>query len=261
MLGQNHLLTSVAGWCALGAPSLALAGYPVDAATIAAGGAVCAGASMLPDLDHPSATVARSLGPVTQTLSNLVSKVAGGHRMGTHSFLGVAVFAVMVFLLLSSLGIWAQVGVAIFTSALATRVLTDARGVPCLAMACLLGVGVIALDPDPAWMPVALLLGYSFHILGDMLTPEGAPLLYPVPTRFKVPIIGTTGDFREKIIAGICGLWAVYALAVGVFLPGIQGEATAFGQGSAASTIANPLEKVGDAFSGFVASMRTEGDS
>ncbi|MFD0471915.1 metal-dependent hydrolase [Nonomuraea thailandensis] len=59
-------------------------------AELIAGAIICAGAAMLPDLDHPSATIAQTFGPLTWGLSKLVSWISGGHRGATHSL----VFAV-----------------------------------------------------------------------------------------------------------------------------------------------------------------------
>ena len=51
-------------------------GIMVNALTPAefvAGAIVCAGAAMLPDLDHPSATIAQTFGPITWGLSKAVA--------------------------------------------------------------------------------------------------------------------------------------------------------------------------------------------
>ncbi len=53
---------------------------------------VCAGAAVLPDIDHPASTVARCLGPLTGLLARIVVIVSGGHRRGTHSAVGAALF-------------------------------------------------------------------------------------------------------------------------------------------------------------------------
>ena len=54
-------------------------------AEFVAGAIICAGAAMLPDLDHPSATIAQTFGPVTWGLSKAVAWLSGGHRDATHS--------------------------------------------------------------------------------------------------------------------------------------------------------------------------------
>ena len=101
MMGHSHALTGAVAWLGL-AP--VLAGLPllnessrfIETGIMAgalkppeliAGALVCAGAAMLPDLDHPSATIAQTFGPLTWGLSKAVNWLAGGHRAATHSLL------------------------------------------------------------------------------------------------------------------------------------------------------------------------------
>lgn len=51
-----------------------------------------AGAAMISDWDHPRATVVHALPPVTEWMSRGIRHVAGGHRRGTHSLVGIAAF-------------------------------------------------------------------------------------------------------------------------------------------------------------------------
>lgn len=44
----------------------------------------------------------------------------------------------------------------------------------------------------------ALLLGYFSHILADILTPLGVPILWPFKIRFCIPILSTSNLKREK---------------------------------------------------------------
>src|SRR5699024_10210060 len=59
-----------------------------------AGSVVATGAALLPDIDHPSATIARSAGAASRLATSAVSSVAG-HRGATHTLLAVAVFTVL----------------------------------------------------------------------------------------------------------------------------------------------------------------------
>src|SRR5690606_19624518 len=99
MMGHTHALTGAIAWLGLAPPLAALpllnetsrfvdTGVMATALTPAeliAGAIICAGAAMLPDLDHPSATIAQTFGPVTWLLSKAVSWLSGGHRGATHS--------------------------------------------------------------------------------------------------------------------------------------------------------------------------------
>lgn len=50
----------------------------------------------------------------------------------------------------------------------------------------------------PAWIPLAAIIGWNSHILSDMLTREGCPLLWPVSkTKFGLHLV-TTGKRTEK---------------------------------------------------------------
>jgi inner membrane protein len=46
---------------------------------------------------------------------------------------------------------------------------------------------------------LGLSLGYLFHILGDMFSKSGVPLLYPSKKRFKIPIYRTGGPSEYVI--------------------------------------------------------------
>lgn len=50
---------------------------------------------------------------------------------------------------------------------------------------------------------IPLLVGYISHILLDMLTPEGVPLLWPVPTRFSIPLVQTGGIIERFVFIGL----------------------------------------------------------
>src|SRR5579859_2494613 len=86
--GRDHALTGAVAFAAA-APLLHL-----TALSVAAGTVLTAGAALLPDIDEPGSTISRQGGFLTMNLAWIVHRVSGGHRKGTHSFLGVAVFAV-----------------------------------------------------------------------------------------------------------------------------------------------------------------------
>jgi hypothetical protein len=68
MMGHSHAVSGTTVWLA-GAAGLAAAGWPESPWHVVAGTVVCAGAALLPDLDHPSATIVLALGPVTRLLA------------------------------------------------------------------------------------------------------------------------------------------------------------------------------------------------
>ena len=89
MLGRTHALSGADAVLAL-TPLLRDHGVTVDAWAVPVAAVTAAGAAVLPDFDHADATPARSLGPLTAGLAWCVGLVSGGHRNGTHSFLGLA---------------------------------------------------------------------------------------------------------------------------------------------------------------------------
>jgi membrane-bound metal-dependent hydrolase YbcI (DUF457 family) len=88
MLGRDHALSGALAFTAV-APLLHVTGVH-----LATGIALTAGAGVLPDLDEPGSTIARTFGFLTGAFAWIVHKISGGHRKGTHSLIGVAVMAV-----------------------------------------------------------------------------------------------------------------------------------------------------------------------
>lgn len=78
------------------------------------------------------------------------------------------------------------------------------RGVTHSLLGCAVAAALLkAVLPAAIWhFKKFLLAGYISHILADMLTPAGVPVLWPVKKRFRVPL-ATTGGFVEKIIFAV----------------------------------------------------------
>lgn len=212
MMGRTH---SSAGMVL----SLAAAPLLVNAGIVEANGysyvalAVAgAGAAMVPDFDHRHATIAHSLGPVSKALAIGIEKISGGHRNGTHSLLGWAIW------ILISIGFCAVGGYALglflaFLLAVGMaglQVKFSKKSFVLHSLICIAaGYWLIrssAIDAFPVWLiPWACAIGYFAHIGpvgGDMLTLQGVPLLWPVnKTRFKLANV-TTDHFTERVIIG-----------------------------------------------------------
>ena len=68
-------------------------------------------------------------------------------------------------------------------------------------------------DPHTwAWLPVAAGIGVGLHLVGDMLTVKGVPLLWPARLRLAAPLLGHTDTAREQLV-GACLSLALVALA------------------------------------------------
>jgi membrane-bound metal-dependent hydrolase YbcI (DUF457 family) len=229
MLGKSHLMVGACGWLVAGVPlTELLTGAEMSGAQIASGAVVTAGAAMLPDLDHPQATVSRSLGIVSQKMSFAFSKLMGGHRNGSHSLL----FIVAIFLLLNQLlvgngpaAIIPAFLIIFFLTSLVVRTLTEADGligaiVSAIIACTLMSVTANNNSIDYSWIVYSVAIGCLLHDLGDLVTVEGIPLLYPFSKhRTSIPFIGKTDSFREKGTACVCGLAAAWLMFSMVYQP------------------------------------------
>lgn len=244
MMGYSHAVSGAAGWLAVTSAAAGFGWYPLEPTTILAGTILCAGAALLPDADHPSATISYSIPVVGKAVTGALGSATGGHRKGMHTIWAVAV--VLVIWLLTSFVSnietqWGPVNVVAFVTTLgltafATKVL---RIVKNWFLAWLTGLAFAVtlhfLMPESwMWIPVCVTLGYLIHLLGDFLTKGGIAWFYPwlpkppealvntpVVNRlwqkngyFSFPILGLTGSWRENILAMLMLLYVLYALAV-----------------------------------------------
>ena len=231
MMGRTHAVSGAAAWLAA---TPALPG--LDPLQTTAGMLVCAGAALLPDLDHPSATLARSVPVAGAVAAGALDALSGGHRHGLHSVLAVAGCWLLVWLLcLATFELPGEIfaipaGAALLLTcmfAFAARALGLARG---WVGAWLLGTGLAAaaswfVQGMLSWLPACVALGYAVHLAGDILTVGGVPLLWPLMVRlpaplegsplapsrgfFALPLLGRTGSLRESLLG-----FALAALAL-----------------------------------------------
>lgn len=209
MLGHSHAISGALAWAAA-APSLA---YPVlgthlSTSAVLAGTMIAAGAALLPDLDHQDGTIANFLGPISELLCRVVHRISGGHRHATHSLLFVA---------LTGFGTWAgeraggrgfTIGLVFVLLALAARALhlcPPGRGVHAwgvILVEAAFGTWAIdhALPSAPTWLPYAVALGALAHLVGDCLTKQGCPLLWPHQERYEFVLISHTGNRMETLV-------------------------------------------------------------
>lgn len=237
MQARSHALLGAAAWLAA-APGVAgsAGAEPLGPRELLLGAVVTAGAALLPDLDHPRATVARTLGPVTAAVARVVGRMAGGHRGATHSLAGVALTWLGVTALLSGPAPRPAAALVVFLcTALAVRAAgpQQARGgaalvavaaVPAAAVgvAALAGVGTGGGVGDVVrggaaalgWLPPAVAAGVLLHVLADLLTPGGVPLLWPLAGRQRLALTRTGGRVEAVI--------ALAALGITVWLGGAQ---------------------------------------
>jgi membrane-bound metal-dependent hydrolase YbcI (DUF457 family) len=214
MMGPSHALSGAAAWLT---GSLALAHYahyhqtPV---TLAVGTAMCAGGALLPDLDlsgrvtrdEGGATVAHTFGVVSLFLAECIEKLSlgiydltrmrrdprlrNGHRTFTHTLPFNVGIGIGVFELCLHVGKPAVIGVLFFTFAMALRGLFQkwARRAGWLIVTLVAAAGALGAYERLAggrgypMLGIALGVGGIVHLLGDMLTSHGCPVLWPIPT-------------------------------------------------------------------------------
>jgi membrane-bound metal-dependent hydrolase YbcI (DUF457 family) len=206
-MGRSHALTGAAAFLAFGPKGGLVA--------TAVGASVAAGAALLPDLDHPQATAAHLLGPVSKVVARGVAAVSGGHRGGTHSAIGVAAAWGGAY----ALATWAPWQCQAIAVALLVALAVRALEVPVVgghvgALAVGVGVGIFA----PTLSPTVVVIGYLAHLAGDVLTDHGIRPLWPLKDSMTFGIAGATGGWREQAIA------AGLAVAIGVMAVGLQGR-------------------------------------
>ncbi len=256
MKGAHHALCGAAAWVAVASTApYTLGWYPVSPLGVVAGTLVCAGAALAPDADHHDATIAHSLPPVSEWVCDVVGRLAGGHRNGTHSVLGVAVLTAIAWAAgqvtvttpaLGDLAVGAGV-LSLLLVAFAARALGLARRrLDAWALALALATFVTVAAPTGwDWLPVAVGLGAAVHVAGDMLTGSGVPLLWPWEPRpprwwrrtpllndvwtaggnLALPVLGTTGSWRERLLVAPLTAYAAYGVGAAVTV----GSLTALG--------------------------------
>ena len=215
VLGRNHALYGLTGWIAAwpilasSQASAALA-MPVSAEVFGVTCAVAAGASVIPDLDHPDSRPSKHFGILSKVIARGISQAAGGHRQATHSLL----FATLLAALTAAVG-WLPAPV----------------GQSCAALACgfCCSIGLALIGPSmgirvPAWVSIATAAGSGWwvwnnfydirwvlpliaaygviiHIACDFVTKGGVPILWPITRRRIALHLFRVGGPGENIAA------------------------------------------------------------
>jgi membrane-bound metal-dependent hydrolase YbcI (DUF457 family) len=239
MMGGHHAISGTAAWMALAGSATVLGHvsgldlWDLSPSQVIAGAVVATGAALLPDIDHPGATIARSGGGLTKALTRAVSRAAG-HRGATHTLLAVVAFTALTAFVngldwqvrapvLGEIEAGAALLVTILC-ALGTRALKTVEGrlLP-WAVGLAGGLLVAVTAPDTSfWLPAAVAVGALTHLVGDLLTTDGVPfptwpLVAKPPKRLASPLWQRSGDVAVPLLgdAGSAREWLLCAVLTG----------------------------------------------
>ena len=246
MMGGHHAASGAAAWVAIASTGpYTLGWYPLDATGILIGGMATAGTALVCDWDHRHSTVANSLPPLSNVIALGIENASGGHRQGTHSVLGAAFFVLLATLAgqiqlqtdwgLLSVGAGLLCMFMINIAAKALKLFPKAGFISNWLFALTMAGLVTWFAPDQwTWLPVSMLTGVVVHIVGDMITTGGVPLLWPIvikPPRFlrklpvlndvwkangafSVPLLGRAGSKREWLVLIPVSAYAMVGMCV-----------------------------------------------
>lgn len=205
MMGRTHAATGLLAGLLLG-PALGLDRL----AEVGPFAVTCAGYALLPDLDHPSSTVTRTLGPVTGIASAGLRRcsaalyratkgrrdepVAGTHRHASHTLIFAALIGLLCWASTAAWGVWAVTawlafGLLLAYDRLGKLVLLPfgvaaATWIPQVDGPAGFGAAALAaLTASAGWLGIAVAAGCVVHCLGDALTESGCPFLFPLSIR------------------------------------------------------------------------------
>lgn len=214
MMGPSHALSGAAVWLAGSWALDHFAGYEQSPLAIAVGTAVCAGGALFPDLDlsgkvtrnKGGATVARTFGVVSLFVAEVMEKISlgvyhatklskdpdreNGHRTLTHTLPFTVLVGWGTTALCAAYGKWAVIGILFFMIGLALRGLFDEWAeragwvLVTLVSFAAAYFTFLTLPGDRGYPLLGLAVGVGcfVHIMGDIITSAGVPLLWPIPT-------------------------------------------------------------------------------
>jgi len=258
VLGVSHATSGAAVGLAVAGYAPQVVGIEPSAGTVVTFAAVCAGAALLPDLDHPNSIATRRFAAASWLASHVVRPFSGllydltrgrrdtgkgTHRGITHTVVGAVALGLAINLASARWGLPVLIGTLFICIALAIKGL-DALvpGPPSLVIAA--GLTYLVEDFVPGgtagtagWLGTAVTVGMVVHSVGDAITESGAPLLWPLPIRRRRwypvgsprPLRMRTGGSVEAWVVAPALTVATFVLAA-LVVPGLAPLLTELGQ-------------------------------
>ncbi|NYH78447.1 membrane-bound metal-dependent hydrolase YbcI (DUF457 family) [Actinopolyspora biskrensis] len=204
--GPTHAMSGLAAWAAVTAAAGTHTIGQLTPKTWVVGATLATGAALLPDIDHPKSTVARTFGGMSRGVSAALSGFSGflyrltrtqhdSDRSGTHrGFTHTIVFAILAGLITTAIvqsSNGTALGVLMFVFAgLTVRGLMNnwsPQSDALLIAAVSLTLTIVCWawtgnqPHDAAAFGVAVMIGCVAHFIGDAITEQGCPMLWPIP--------------------------------------------------------------------------------
>jgi len=232
MMGPSHALSGAAVWLAGSWALDQFAGYHQSPLAIAVGTAVCAGGALLPDLDmsgkvtrnQGGATVARTFGVLSLFVAEVIEKLSlavysltrlkkdpdrvNGHRTLTHTLPFTVLVGWGTTALCTKFGKWAVIPILFLMMGLALRGLFHrwAERAGWLIVTLLSGgaayyvFATLPADRGYPMLGLAVGVGCFTHLLGDIVTSAGVPILWPIPTGRRLwRMVGVPNMFALEV--------------------------------------------------------------
>lgn len=252
--GPTHAMSGLAAWAAVTVLADTHTIGQLSPKTWVIGATLSSGAALLPDIDHPKSTVSSTFGGLSRGVSAALSGLSGflyrvtrtkrdSDRDGTHrGFTHTIVFAIIAGLITTAIvqsSNGTALGVLMFVFAgLAVRGLMhtwcprkDALWITgaslLLTLVCWAWAG--EQPTDAAALGLAVMIGCVAHFIGDAITEQGCPMVWPIPLGGKTwyPVappkllrMKTGGKVEMILIGPLLTILAIAMSAVVLFRVG-----------------------------------------
>ena len=215
MTGKTHKFIGIAAGAAIA--YTAISGNPANMFYLIA----CPIGAMIPDIDHDNAKIGRVRKNIVAAVSTLFSSFAlvailfflmdAYQKSRLLPAIATVLIIIIPFALLISLSKIKAVKKNL-------KFIVKHRGLmhTLILPACMFGAGFLISEPTFKILLTGLNIGYITHIIADLLTTRGCPVLYPV-TKKNIKFMKITTGSPGEYIAGLILAAAVAAL----FLTGV----------------------------------------